>query len=161
MADGSLAVADTGRSRIVFFNPDGSLRGEIGQIGPGPGQFGEPTDVLADSFGTYFVAEADNNRIQRVDAVGYPLGLWAIPPTYAFNGPHLTAGPDGSIFATEVQSQSIFRYRPEGELLNQWQQIGPVTLVGPVGIYFDPPTNRLYVTDVSTHQIYVFEVVAQ
>ena len=159
LADSGLAVADTGRSRIVFFNPDGSLRGEIGQIGPGPGQFGEPTDVLADSLGSYFVAEADNNRIQRVDASGYPLGLWAIPPTYAFNGPHLTTGPDGSLFTTEVQSQSIFRYTPDGELLNQWREIGPATLVGPVGIYFDLPTNRLYVTDVSTHQVYVFEVV--
>ncbi len=158
--DDTVAVADTGGARIAFFNLDGSFRGQIGQMGDGPGQFIEPTDILRDEQGTYFVVEAETDRIQRVDAGGNSLQQWAIPPTYSINGPHLAAGPDGSLLMTEIQSQSLIRYAPDGTLLHQWQQIGPVTLAGPVGIYFDETNSRLYVTDVQSHQVHIFEVVA-
>jgi DNA-binding beta-propeller fold protein YncE len=127
-------------------------------VGDGPGQFNEPVDVLQDGQNTYFVSEAMNNRIQRLDRGGAALDQWLIPPTYAFNGPHLAFGPDGSLFMTDSQGQLLYRYSPAGELLEQWRTIGPVILQGPVGIYFDPATKRLYVTDVVTHQVYVLAV---
>jgi hypothetical protein len=83
---------------------------------------------------------------------------WAIPDSYGFNGPHLALGPDGSIFMTEAQSHSLYRYAPDGSLLDQWQTAGPVNLAAPVGVFFDALFNRLYVTDVLTHQIHIFEV---
>lgn len=156
--DDTVALADTGTSRIVLFNAAGSQAGVIGGLGSGPGQFNEPTDVLRDAQGSYFVAESENDRIQRVDGRGNPLGQWAIPPAYAYNGPHLAFGPDGSIFMTESESGSLFRYAPDGALLDQWQTIDPVTLAAPVGIYFDANRSRLYVTDVKAHQIHVFAV---
>jgi hypothetical protein len=156
--DDTVALADTGKSRLAFFSADGAPAGSLGGMGSGPGQFSEPTDVLRDAQGTYFVAEAMNNRIQRVDAGGQPLGQWAIPPAYAFDGPHLAFGPDGSIFVTESQSRSLLRYAPDGTLLDQWQTIGPISLAAPVGIYFDDQTRRLYLTDIWTHQVHIFEV---
>lgn len=157
--DDTVALADTGRSRLALFTADGAAAGTIGGgPGSGPGQFNEPTDVLRDEWNTYFVVEAMNQRIQRVDEAGNPLAQWAIPPAYAFDGPHMAFGPDGSIFVTESQSSSLLRYSPDGELLDRWQAIGPVTLAAPVGIYFHPPSGRLYVTDVRTHQVHVFEV---
>jgi DNA-binding beta-propeller fold protein YncE len=42
--------------------------------------------------------------------------------------------------------------------LNEWGAIDSISFIAPVGLYFDPATNRLYVTDVQTHQIHVFEV---
>ena len=157
-ADDTLGVADTGSARIALFSPDDNLVGSFGQLGSGPGQFSEPTDVLRDEQNAYFVVEAMNSRIQRLDSGGVPLNQWAIPPSYAYNGPHLAFGPDGSIFVTESQSQALLRYSPDGALLNQWQTIGPVTLAMPVGIYFDPTSGRLYVTDVEMHQVHVFAV---
>lgn len=156
--DDTVAIADTGTSRIVLFNSTGNQAGVIGGLGSGPGQFNEPTDVLRDAQDTYFVVEAENDRIQRVDSRGNPLDQWAIPPTYAYNGPHLAFGPDGSIFMTESESGLLLRYAPDGALLDQWHTINPVTLAAPVGIYFDPGTGRLYVTDVKSHQIHVFSV---
>ncbi|HXW00437.1 MAG TPA: NHL repeat-containing protein, partial [Anaerolineae bacterium] len=156
--DNSLALADTGSSRLALFSADGVPTGSIGGLGSGPGQFNEPTDVLRDAQGTYYVVEAENNRLQRVDAAGNPLLQWTIPNAYGLNGPHLAFGPDGSIFMTESQSRSLYRYAPDGSLLDQWQTVGPVNLAAPVGIYFDAQTNRLYITDVLTHRVYVFEV---
>lgn len=156
--DDTIALTDTGSSRLALFSADGTPAGSIGGLGSGPGQFNEPTDVLRDAQGTYFVAEAKNSRIQRVDAAGNPLLQWAIPDAYSINGPHLAFGPDGSIFVTESQSRSLSRYAPDGSLLDQWQIIEPVSFAAPVGVYFDAKTNRLYVTDVLTHQVHIFEV---
>lgn len=158
LADDTVVLADTGKSRLVFFSPDGQQAGTIGGLGDGPGQFNEPTDVLQDDQATYFVAEAMNNRIQRVDQYGSYLTHWPIPPAYAYNGPHLAFGPDGSLFVTESQSRSLLRFSPQGDLLDSWQSIGPVNLAAPVGIYFDPQTDRLYLTDVAAHQVHVFAV---
>ena len=154
----TIAVADTGSARVTLFNPDGTLIGSSGQLGDGPGQFYEPTDVLRTPQGTYFVVEAMNDRIQHLGAGGNFLNQWAIPPAFAYNGPHLAFGPDGSIFVTESQSRSLLRYAPDGTLLNEWGAIDAISFVVPVGLYFDPATQRLYVTDVQAHQIHVFEV---
>lgn len=159
--DDTVALADTGGSRLALFSADGLPAGSLGGLGNGPGQFNEPTDVLRDTQGTYFVAEAENNRIQRVDAGGNPLAQWAIPDSYGLNGPHLAFGPDGSIFVTDAQGCSLLRYAPNGDLLDQWQTIGSINLTAPVGIYFDAKTKRLYITDVLTHQVYIFEVQTQ
>lgn len=158
LTDDTVVVADTGGARFVFFTADGTLAGSVGGLGSGPGQFNEPTDVIRDPFGIYYVAEAENNRLQRVDAAGNPLGQWAIPETYAYNGPHLTFALDGSIFMTESQSGSIFRYTPDGNQLNQWQTITPIQLGKPVGIYLDERTNTLYVTDVQTGHLHLFQI---
>ncbi len=160
-SDDTLALTDTGTARVLFFNTEGLQLGNVGSIGTGPGQLNEPTDAVRDSQGTYFIAEAENNRIQRLDAAGNPLSQWAIPPAYAFDGPHLALAPDGSMLMTDSQSSSILRYAPNGDLLNQWSSIGPINLQRPVGIYVDPITNRLYITDIYTHQVHVFEFQAE
>ncbi len=155
--DGTVALADTGTARLVFYNVNAELIGSIGGIGDGPGQFNEPIDVLRDAQGTYFVVEAENNRIQRLDTAGNALNQWNILPAYAYDGPHLDSAPDGSILMTESQSSGLYRYAPTGILLDQWNVIDSINLVRPVGIYFDEATNYLYVTDVATHQVHIFE----
>lgn len=157
-ADDTIAVADTGSAQIKLFTPNGDQVGSIGSIGTAPGNLNEPTDVLRDSQGAYLVAEAETDRIQRLDAAGQPLNQWAIPPAFAFNGPHLAFAPDDSIFVTESQSSTLQRYSPDGMLLDQWQEIDSVRFVEPIGIYFDGATDRLYITDVATHQVHVFWV---
>jgi DNA-binding beta-propeller fold protein YncE len=157
--DNAIGIADTGSARITIFNADGSPAARFGALGEGPGQFSEPTDVVRNHHQTYFVAEAMNNRIQHVDFAGNPLSQWTIPPAYAYDGPHMSIGSDGSIFVTESQSSSLFRYAPGGTLLDHWQSIDPVSLAAPVGVYFDPATNRLYVTDVRSHHVHIFDVI--
>ncbi|RMF05066.1 MAG: hypothetical protein D6768_01800, partial [Chloroflexi bacterium] len=155
----TVGVADTGTSRLVLFNDRGEITGAIGNTpGDGPGQFNEPVDAVRDVFGSYFVTEAENNRLQRLDAGGNWLDQWAIPPSFAFNGPHLALLPDSSLLVTDAQGQSVLRYSPDGVLLEQWHTVGPIELAAPLGIYFDPTTSRLYITDIGTAQVYVFDV---
>ncbi|MCB0212735.1 MAG: glycosyltransferase family 39 protein [Anaerolineae bacterium] len=156
--DDRIAVADTGTGAIKFFDPDGNAVGNIGTQGAAPGQLNEPTDVIRDAQSTYFVVEAENDRIQRLDTAGNPLTQWQITPSLGLNGPHLAFALDGSIFMTDALSGTLQRYSPDGTLLDQWQTFDQFRLEAPVGVYFDSATNRLYVTDVNTHQIHVLWV---
>lgn len=156
--DDTVALADTGSARLALFDSAGNLVGSIGSFGNGPGQLNEPTDVLRDTQGAYFVVEAENDRIQRLDAAGNPLLQWSIGPAYAYNGPHLTFDPEGALLVTESQSDVLLRYSPNGILLDQWTSIDSVELVDPLGIYFDQPRNRLYITDIGVHQVHLFFV---
>ena len=53
---------------------------------------------------------------------------------------------------------SVSPYAPSGVLIDQWQTIGSIRLVAPVGVYFDDSSSRLYVTDVGAHQVHIFRV---
>ncbi len=156
---GVIGVADTGKSRLVLFKGDGSQLGVIGG-GPGrsPGQFNEPVDAVQDSYATWFVTEAENDRIQRLDAAGNSLYEWPIPPAYAHNGPHLALLPAGSLLMTESQSKLLLHYSAAGELLGQWSGVDGVEWQQPVGLYIDTARNRLYLTDAGSHQVHVFEI---
>jgi DNA-binding beta-propeller fold protein YncE/4-amino-4-deoxy-L-arabinose transferase-like glycosyltransferase len=157
--DNMVGIADTGTGRLALFNSDGDQVGVIGsRPGSAPGQLNEPTDAirsLDDNY--YYVAEAENNRIQVLDSGGRHISQWNISPGYAYNGPHLAAVPDGTIFVTDSERAAIVRYATDGTLIEQWQFIGPVSLVQPVGIFFDDEQDRLYVTDVGTHQVHIFQ----
>jgi hypothetical protein len=158
LTDDTVIVADTGGARLVFFGPAGNMAGKLGVLGGAPGQLSEPTDVAVDWTETYYVSEAPNQRIQRLDRWGNSLGEWLIPPSVAYDGPHLAWAPDGSLLVTAPADGAILRYSPDGQLLNRWTQAGAASLRQPVGIYMDAPTDTLYVTDTATHQVHVFKI---
>jgi 4-amino-4-deoxy-L-arabinose transferase-like glycosyltransferase len=158
LSDDTIIVADTGGARLVFFGPDGTIMGRIGSLGNAPGQMREPTDVAVDAAGTYYVLEAYNRRLQRLDRQGNSLGVWPIPTSVAMDGPHAAWAADGSLLVTDPEEGAILRYAPDGRLLNRWTQAGEATLRRPVGIYVDAATATLYVTDIGTRQVVVYTI---
>jgi DNA-binding beta-propeller fold protein YncE len=158
LEDDTVLVADTGSARLVFFDPAGHLAGRLGALGSAPGQLSDPADVAVDGADTYFVAEARNQRIQRLDRRGNSLDEWPITPSVAYDGPHLAWAPDGSLLVTAPDDGAILRYAPDGRLINRWSQAGSVPLRQPVGIYLDTASNTLFVTDTATHQVHVYRL---
>ncbi len=75
--DGSFYVSDGyGNSRIVKFSKEGKYQFEWGKKGDKPGEFNIPHMIDIDSHGNVYVADRENNRIQKFDANGIYLKEW-------------------------------------------------------------------------------------
>ena len=70
-ADGSFYVSDGyGNSRVVKFSKDGTYLFEWGKFGNKQGEFNIPHGIDLDKNGNVYVADRENNRIQKFDAQG-------------------------------------------------------------------------------------------
>lgn len=64
---GSVYVADTGDNLLLRFNSSGDSTGEVGGYGSGDFQFDMPYDVCATNGVEIYVADYNNNRVERFD----------------------------------------------------------------------------------------------
>jgi sugar lactone lactonase YvrE len=67
--DGNVYVTDYALDRVVKFAPDGTVLGQWGNSGNGPGQFSSPFGVAVDG-GNVVVVDQLNNRVQRFASDG-------------------------------------------------------------------------------------------
>jgi peptidylamidoglycolate lyase len=75
--DGSFYVADGYRnSRVIKFSMEGQYLFEWGQKGRGEGEFDTPHGIDLDSEGNVYVADRENNRIQKFDPQGKFIRQW-------------------------------------------------------------------------------------
>ena len=75
--DGSFYVSDGyENSRIVKFSKEGNYLFDWGKRGTGPGEFNIPHSISLDSHGNVYVADRENNRIQKFDGNGKFLKEW-------------------------------------------------------------------------------------
>ncbi|MCA6075023.1 peptidyl-alpha-hydroxyglycine alpha-amidating lyase family protein [Fulvivirga sedimenti] len=75
--DGSLYVSDGyGNSRVVKFSKEGKYLFEWGTMGNKPGEFNTPHSIDLDAQGNVFIADRENNRIQKFDPDGNFLNQW-------------------------------------------------------------------------------------
>ena len=75
--DGSFYVSDGyENSRIVKFSNEGNYLFDWGKRGTGPGEFNIPHSISLDSHGNVYVADRENNRIQKFDGNGKFLKEW-------------------------------------------------------------------------------------
>lgn len=75
--DGSFYVSDGYRnSRVIKFSKEGKFLFEWGKKGNGEGEFNTPHGIDLDSHGNVYVADRENNRIQKFDSKGNFLKQW-------------------------------------------------------------------------------------
>jgi peptidylamidoglycolate lyase len=75
--DGSFYVSDGyGNSRVVKFSREGRYLFAWGTKGDQPGQFNTPHGIDLDAAGNVYLADRENNRIQKFDADGKFISLW-------------------------------------------------------------------------------------
>jgi tripartite motif-containing protein 71 len=67
-----IVVADTGLDMVSFYDPvtGNLLPGSFGGYGTGPRQFDAPRDIAIDGAANIYVADANNNRVQKFDMFG-------------------------------------------------------------------------------------------
>jgi DNA-binding beta-propeller fold protein YncE len=120
----TLLVADSGNGRVQRFrilaSGKGSFMAAYGTKGAGPGQFATPTGIDVATDGTIWVADTQNNRIQRRNPI---TGNWT---TYTianglglgFKSPWgVTVAPDGRIWVADTGRDRIVQMTAAGDLV--------------------------------------------
>jgi len=169
VAGDEIYVTDTGNERVQVFGLDGTFRRTWGGFGQGPDHLIEPVGITIGPDGTVYVADSGNSRISLFAPDGTPLEQW---PVEAWAGlgydeatgsrpgyePYLAFGPDGLLYASSRETNSIEVLGPGGQLVRSIREAGDDALTAPTGLTFTPD-DTLLITDVE--QSRVFEVEAQ
>ena len=135
-----------------------------GTIGTGPGQFRLPDGLGVDTGGSVWVADRDNNRIQKFTWQG------RVQPFPPFKRTHLTSARGhfnlpygvavnglGELYVADTHNHRIQQFTPEGKLVRMWGRKGraPGEFDTPRGLTVDVFGN-VWVADHTNQRVQKF-----
>ena len=172
LADGTVAIADTGNNRVVFLRfAYGRLVWDhvLGSRGAAPGQFDAPGGVALDSQGRLYVADTGNNRVQVFGRDGRFVRAFGFDPgaNNAVDAPEAVAvvdpqepwagKPEAAIFVIDAGRSRLQKFSLDGQFLGQ---AVPSDLARSA-VRFDSLAldyyNNVWVTDRSSNQVLKFD----
>ncbi len=165
--DGSFYVSDGyGNSRVIKFSKDGKFLFAWGTFGNKPGEFNIPHGIDLDKNGNVYVADRENNRIQKFDGDGNFITLWQNKITeqlYAVaidnNNDHLFGIDYMTVNDTIVKGSDIFRLDLDTHLQLQFGRTGFYD--GPASRYHDiliDDEGSIYVGDILRNKVQKFRL---
>jgi DNA-binding beta-propeller fold protein YncE len=162
---GEIYVSDGyGNARIHKFSYDGELLQSWGEPGDGPGQFHVPHGIVVSDDGLVWVADRENDRIQRFDSNGEFVDEWtdlARPEDIYIDsegavvvaelGYHAGIWPGSTLPSPDATGGRVSIFDFEGELLSRWgggrDPCAPGDFFAPHDVWIDS-RGDLYVSEV-------------
>jgi len=156
----ALALLATGPGAAA----DPELLRTWGHIGTGPGEFRLPDGLAVDTGGSVWVADRDNNRIQKFTYDG------KVEPFPPFKRTHLTSAPGhfnlpygvavnglGELYVADTHNHRIQWFTPQGKLIKTWGRHGkaPGEFDTPRGLTVDVFGN-VWVADHTNQRVQKF-----
>ncbi len=154
--DGVLYVTDTGKHRVVRFNPDGTYAGAVIQ-----GVLQEPVGIAPGMDGMLYVCDVGMKRVAAFTPQGRfvrQLSLlgWkaASDAAVSWIEPYVAVDAKGFVYVSDSTTNTIHRFEPGGRAVAQAGGEGnaPGQLRGPKGIAVDSQGN-LYIADSYNHRV--------
>ncbi len=154
--EGVVYVTDTGKHRVVKFNPDGTYAGAVIQ-----GVLQEPVGITLGLDGLLYICDVGMKRVAAFTAQGRfvrQLSLlgWKVSNDAALSWiePYVAVDAKGFVYATDSTTNTVHRFEPGGKAVTQagGEGNGPGQLRGPKGITVDGQGN-LYIADSYNHRV--------
>src|SRR3954465_7169073 len=135
-----------------------------GTVGSGDGQFAWPDGIGVDNGGTVWVADRDNNRLERFSSNGRFRKFKAFRHQHRSDAPGrlnlpYDVAPDalGNLYVADTHNHRIQEFSPTGKLIRKWGSLGSGSgqFNQPRGIAVDPFGN-VWVADHENHRVQKF-----
>ncbi len=160
-----LIVVETGKHRLLFLNKKGEIVRTFGKRGTQKGEFNYPTFVWVDKFGTIYVNDSMNFRIQILTfdgTVKQVFGQAGDVSGYLARPKGIATDSKGNIYVADALSNVIQVFDHQGHLLTyfggQGKKQGQFWM--PVDIYIDS-NDRIFVADSFNSRIQEFKLKKQ
>ncbi|MCB0073812.1 MAG: hypothetical protein KDE20_20230, partial [Caldilineaceae bacterium] len=142
LANGLLAVADTGGARVVLLDRNGAQMAEYGGLGTALGR-GQPVDAVQ-AADTLWAVTSEDGRLWDLDVNG---SVVATQRAVSADGPHLAALADGRFFVSDPARGTVHFHAAGGRPLRSFAY--PDAFVTPTGLAVRAAGNEivLYVVD--------------
>jgi len=126
-----------------------------------PWYFNSPSGVAVDGSGNFYVADSDNNRIQKFDSNGTFLATWGSEGSGngQFSWPRgIAVDVSGMVYVADRGNNRIQKFDSNGAFLATWGSYGPRAgqFDWPCGIAVDG-SGMVYVADAGNHRIQKFD----
>ncbi|MBN1659398.1 MAG: TIGR03663 family protein [Anaerolineae bacterium] len=148
-----------------------------GVVGVEPGQFNHPRGIATGPYGTLYVVDSDNNRVQVFDDQGALITAWGSRCDLSSGtGCEQPGGPgqfqepwgidvdaQGRAYVADTWNHRIQVFDAGGAFLNAWGTFGetttdPYLFYGPRDVAVDDDLGRVYVTDTGNERVVVFDL---
>jgi len=143
-----------GREKYDFVN-------EWGDRGSRDGEFSSPSAIAMDPSGNIYVADTNNNRIQKFTHNGNFIAKWGTKgiEDVQFDRPlGIAVDSAGNVYVADTYNNRIQKFKSNGEFITKWGSIGSGDgqFNQPSGIAIDA-LNNIYVADSYNNRIQKFD----
>jgi streptogramin lyase len=160
--DGKIWTTDNGNHVLRVFTPDGELLRTIGEANvPGNDEkhFRSPDDIVWDSKGHYYVADAGNARIIHFDPQGNFVSQWGkkgkLPGE--FSAAHsMVIDKQDQIYVGDRGNKRIQVFSNTGKFIAEWTGFGNsfgMAIMGKQMLSSEGDTNKMYLLEMGTGKI--------
>ncbi|WP_052566686.1 lectin-like protein [Candidatus Magnetobacterium casense] len=145
---------------VDAFAEDYTFVSKWGSYGSSDGQFNRPRGVAVDASGYVYIADTENNRIQKFSSNGVFITKWGSQGSgdSQFNKPYgVAVDASGNVYIADTENNRIQKFSSSGAFVSKWGSYGSgdSQFNKPYGVAVDASGN-VYVADYDNCRIQKF-----